>query len=153
MRSSVVPDLIDAMVAQFGALPALADVTVSDGYPLTNEPGTYMFVGVDDPESASRAASATATQEWPHATAHSRNEAGAVTLACESWNGDADQKAARDEVFRVAAEIQTALRASTTLEVPGVLWLSFTNLRLEQAQGAGGAGALLTFQIDFTARI
>ena len=65
----------------------------------------------------------------------------------------ADQKAARDEVFRVAAEIQTALRASTTLGVPGVLWLSFTNLRLEQAQGAGGAGALLTFQIDFTARI
>ena len=50
-------------------------------------------------------------------------------------------------------EIQTALRASTTLGVPGVLWLSFTNLRLEQAQGAGGAGALLTFQIDFTARI
>ena len=49
MRSSVVPDLIDAMVAQFGALPALADVTVSDGYPLTNEPGTYLFVGVDDP--------------------------------------------------------------------------------------------------------
>lgn len=153
MRSSVVPDLIDAMVAQFGALPALADVTVSDGYPLTNEQGSYLFVGVDDPESASRAASATATQEWPHATAHSRNEAGAVTLACESWNGDADQKAARDEVFRVAAEIQTALRASTTLGVPGVLWLSFTNLRLEQAQGAGGAGALLTFQIDFTARI
>lgn len=56
-------------------------------------------------------------------------------------------------VFRVAAEIQTALRASTTLGVPGVLWLSFTSLRLEQAQGAGGAGALLTFQIDFTARI
>ena len=73
--------------------------------------------------------------------------------ARESWNGDADQKAARDEVLRVAAEIQTALRASTTLGVPGVLWLSFTNLRLEQAQGAGGAGALLTFQIDFTARI
>ena len=87
------PDLIDAMVAQFAALPELADVTVSDGYPLTNEPGTYLFVGVDDPESATRAASATATQEWPHATAHSRNEAGAVTLACESWNGDADQKA------------------------------------------------------------
>ena len=38
-------DLIDAMVADFATLPALADVTVCDGPPRVNDPGAYLFVG------------------------------------------------------------------------------------------------------------
>lgn len=152
MRTSVIPDLIDAMVADFASL--LGDeVTVSDGYPVTNNPGTYLFVGVDDPTDRTPATSATATQDWPLATPTGRSEEGDVTLAAESWNGEADQKRARDEVFGVAGAIQNRLRESKTLGVPGVLWLSFTDLRLEQAQSPAGAAALLTFRIQFKARL
>ena len=152
MRTSIIPDLIDAMVADFAGL--LGDeVTVSDGYPVTNNPGTYLFVGVDDPTDRTPATSATATQDWPLATPTGRHEEGDVTLAAESWNGEADQKRARDEVFGVAGAIQNRLRESKTLGVPGVLWLSFTNLRLEQAQAEAGAGARLVFQVHFEARI
>jgi hypothetical protein len=34
-----------------------------------------------------------------------------------------------------------------------VLWTSYANHRLEQAQTSAGAAALLTFRIAFTARI
>jgi len=151
-RTSVVPDLIDAMVSDFGALPALADVTVSDGLALTNEIGTYLWVGVDDPDGM-KTASADADQAWPHATAQARNEEGGITLSVESITGDGNPKDVRDEVYRVAGAIQTRLRESKTLGVPGVLWLSFANHRLEQGQTRDGAVALLTFRITFTARI
>ena len=152
MTTSRIPALIDAMVSDFVALAELADVVVSDGLALTNEPGTYLWVGVDDPDGL-RVPSADAEQEWPHATAQSRNETGSVTLACESTNGEADTKAARDEVFRVAGVIQDRVRTSKTLGVPGVLWLNVSGLRLEQAQTRDGAAALLTFRINFQARI
>lgn len=151
-RTSVVPDLIDAMVSDFGALPALADVTVSDGLALTNEIGTYLWVGVDDPDGM-KTASADADQTWPHATAQARNEEGGITLSVQSITGDGNPKDVRDEVYRVAGAIQTRLRESKTLGVPGVLWLSFANHRLDQWQTRDGAVALLTFRITFTARI
>lgn len=151
MRTSVIPDLVDAMVAQF--TPLLGDyVTVSDGLPLTNNPGTYLFVGVDDPDGT-RTASADSEQSWPHATAVGRNEEGAVTLAAESYDGAGDAKAARDQVFAVAGALQDYVRTSKTLGVPGVLWLNFSSLRLEQAQAPTGAFALLTFRINFQARL
>ena len=151
-RTSVIPDLIDAMVSNFAALPDLSDVEVSDGLSLTNEPGTYLFVGVDDPEGL-KVSSADADQTWPHATAQARNEDGAITLAVESINGDGTAKDARDEVYRVAGAIQDRLRATPTLGVSGVLWTSFANHRLEQGQTRDGASALLTFRITFTARL
>lgn len=151
-RTSVVPDLIDAMVSDFAALSDLSGVEVSDGLSLTNEPGTYLYVGVDDPEGL-KVSAADADQTWPHATAQARNEEGSITLAVESINGDGAAKDARDEVYRVAGAIQDRLCATPTLGVPGVLWTSFANHRLEQAQSSEGASALITFRITFTARI
>lgn len=152
MSSSVIPALIDAMVADFGALPALSGVEVWDGLPMTNAPGTYLFIGVDDPD-VTKVSAADAEQEWPHATAQSRNEDGAITLACESIDGSGDLKACRDEVFRVVGVVLDRVRTTKTLGVPGVLWLNSTGLRLEQGQGDAGASALLTFRITYTARI
>ena len=151
-RTSVIPDLIDVMVSDFAALSGMEAVQVSDGLPLSNEPGTYLFVGVDDPDGM-RTTSADSEQSWPHATAHSRSEEGAITLAVESRDGEGTAKTVRDEVYRVAGLIQDRLRASKTLGVPGVLWLSFSTHRLEQAQTMDGATALLTFRVTFTARI
>lgn len=151
-RTSVIPDLIDAMISDFAALTGMESVQVCDGLPLTNDPGTYLYVGVDDPDGM-KVASADAEQTWPHATAQARNEDGGITLACESIDGEGDIKACRDEVFRVVGLVQTRLRATPTLGVTGVLWTSYANHRLEQAQTSAGAAALLTFRISFSARI
>ena len=151
-RTSVIPDLIDAMVADFAALTGMESVQVCDGLPLINDTGTYLYVGVDDPDGM-KVSSADADQTWPHATAHARNEDGGITLACESIDGEGDLKACRDEAFRVAGLVQDRLRATPTLGVTGVLWTSYANHRLEQAQTSAGAAALLTFRIAFTARI
>ena len=56
-------------------------------------------------------------------------------------------------MFGVAGALQDYVRTSKTLDVLGVLWLNFTSLRLEQAQASGGAFALLTFRINFQARL
>lgn len=150
--TSLIPDLIDAMVSDFAALTGMASVTVCDGLPLVNDDGTFLYVGVDDPDGM-RVTAADAEQSWPHATAQARNEEGAVTLACESLDGAGDLKACRDEVFRVAGLVQDRLRMSKTLGVPGVMWLNCTSLRLEQAQTGDGASALLTFRVNYQARI
>ena len=152
MTTSRIPALIDAMLADFPTLVGLGSVTVCDGLPLTNETGTYLYVGVDDPDGL-RVAAADAEQSWPHAVAQGRDEEGGVTLACESIDGGGDLKACRDEVFRVVGLVQDRLRASKTLDVPGVLWLNATQLRFEQAQTSVGAAALLTFRVNYQARI
>lgn len=150
-RTSVVPDLIDTMVADFAA--RLPGVIVSDGYSGLNEPGTALYVGVDDPASTSPANAATSSQDWPLLTGRSRDETGEVTLAVEALDGSGDAKAARDGVFAVAGVVQDRLRESITLEVPGVLWLGYTSQTLNQAQTPDGAVALLRFTIAFKARI
>lgn len=152
MRTSVIPDLIDAMVTGFAALTGMEDVSVSDGLPLSNNEGTYLYVGVSDP-NATQTAAARSTQTWPLATFTAREETGDITLAVESIDGGGDIKAVRDEVFRVAGLIQDHLRTSKTLGVAGVLWLSYSDSDLDQAQAPAGAAAMLTFKIHYTARI
>lgn len=145
-------DLIDAMVADFAALPALADVTVTDGQPRTNNPGAYLFVGVDDPDSSS-SDGATGTQTWPLHGNVSREDDGQILLAAFADNGDGEMKAARDAVDLVLEAVQDRVRANPTLSVPGVLWLSFSEYRYRPKQYDSGAGVLLFFRINFKARI
>ncbi len=142
-------DLIDAMVADFAALPALADVTVCDGMPLTNDPGTYLFVGIDDLDAAS-SDGASGVQSWPLATHTQREDAGDVLLAAYADNGEGGMKAARDAATAVLDAVQARVRANQTLGVAGVLWLSFSDYRY-RALDVGAA--LLLFRIHFTARI
>jgi hypothetical protein len=68
MATSVVFDLVGALVTQLGA--ALS-VNVHDGYGLTDDPGDYLMVGVEDPDG-DRATSAEGRQDW----------AGTATPAC-----------------------------------------------------------------------
>ena len=148
----VVPALIDALVD--AATTALPDVLVLDGMGATDEPGDYLMVGVDDPDTEGDAFAADSQQRWAHANGSARDESGQVTCAAFSWNGDGDQKAARDAAYASVEALAAACRATPDLGVSSLLWTDFgTDARLTQMQGDSGAAALVVFQIAFRARI
>lgn len=152
MATSVIPALIDALVAQ--STTALPSVKVYDGLAVTNDPGDFLMVGVEDPDLESAASSATAEQSWAHSTGTSRDESGEITCAALSWNGDGNLKTARDGVFAITAAVENLLRNDPDLGVAGLLWTSFgSTVELSQGQGDMGADALVVFKVAFRARI
>lgn len=152
MTTSVVPQLIDALVAAASA--AISDATVIDGLGVTENPGGYLMIGVDDPDSDGGVFAAESQQGWANANHIRRDEAGEVTCAAYSWSGDGDQKAARDAVYELAGTLAGLCRENPSMGVPELLWTDYgTRSNLTQFQGDWGAAALLVFSIAFRARI
>lgn len=155
MVTSVIPTLIDAIVA--AARAALPATQVYDGYAVTQDPGDFLMVGVNDPDAGDDAFSAESEQEWAHAIGGVRDERGDVTCVALSWNGDGNAKTARDRAFAIVAGVEGAVRpagAPGTLSVPGVLWLAYgTQTQLLQQQGDSGAVAKVIFTVNFRARV
>lgn len=157
MATSVVPDLIDALLAlaRSGAVAIVPDSNVFDGVGVTQDPGNFLMVGVEDPDMEGMAFAADARQEWSGVgTGAPRDEEGDVTCVAVAWNGDGDAKAARDAAYAIAAALEDALRANPSLGVSSLLWTGFgSSSQLSQAQGEGGASSILIFRIHFRARI
>lgn len=153
MATSVIPDLIDALVA--AATTALPSVNVTDGIGVTDDPGDFLMIGVEDPDIEGAAFSADTRQDWAAVgTGAPRDESGEITCVALSWNGDGNAKAARDGAYAITAEVEDLLRADPDLGVSALLWTGFgSSSQLSQAQGDGGASALLVFRINFRARI
>jgi hypothetical protein len=152
--TTAIPALIDALVAQ--ANTSLADnILVLDGFGVTADPAEqYLFIGVDDVDSMDQAFSASAAQEWAHANYTARDEEGYVVCAAGAWNGDGDQKAARDDAFAIVNAMETALRANPSLGVSTLLWTSVgTRIALSQNQSESGASAVVVFNVTYRARI
>jgi hypothetical protein len=155
MAVSVIPALIDALVT--AATDALPGVQVYDGFGVSDDPGDFLMVGVDDPDSTDKASSGSSEQDW-HGTGveADRDEIGDITCVALSWNGDGPQgqKAARDGAFTIAEAVSTLCRANPSLGVPAVLWTSYgTSTDLQQSQDGTGAMALLVFRVHFEALI
>lgn len=152
MSTSAIPAVIDALFAASTA--ALTDVTVSDGFGVSGEPGDYLMVGVDDPDSRRRTPSADSAQDWAEIGHRGRSEQGEVTCSAASWNGDSDQKVARDAAFAIVAAVENLCRADPTLGVATLLWTSVgTSIELQQEQGDYGARSVVIFRVAFRARI
>jgi hypothetical protein len=156
MATSVVPALIDALLAQ--ARVNLPAILVFDGaYAATDEPGDYLMVGVDDPESTGPTAADTAQEVANMGTPRDRDESGSVQCAALSWNGEWDQKAARDAVYATFAQVEDLLRADPSLGLQAggylVAGIGRTTKLSQGPFSENGLGALLTFSIDFRARI
>ena len=152
MTTSVVFDLIDVLVSRF--TDALS-VNVLDGYGLTDDPGDFLMVGVEDPDS-DRAVSAEAKQEWAGLGAKTRYEEGTVTCIALSWNGDADLKAARAACKATTAAVENNLRADPNLGgvVPGLNWTGYgVRTELIQLQASDGACVMCVFDVAFKARL
>lgn len=157
MATSAVPDVIDALVS--GVTTALADEAayVSDGYAVTDDPGDFLMIGVEEPAIAAAAFSASSEQTMATmGTGRARDEEGTVTCAAYSWNGDGNQKTARDAVFSYVAAVETLLRTTPGLGVTGyslVVAEMGSAQRLMQNKDTNGADALVIFTVRFRARL
>jgi hypothetical protein len=154
MATSVIPALIDALVAAAkAALPPQGIVTL-DGFGVTEFVGNYLMIGVDDPYRPDASTSATSQQSWAHANYTTRDEEGHITCAALSYSGDAVAKTARDSAYATTVAVENLLRANPTLGLPTLLWTSYgTNTSLEQSQDEDGSWALIVFDVYFRARI
>ena len=153
MSTSAVPSIIDALVT--AARAALTDVAVYDGYGVSDDPGDFLMIGVEDVDGQDQARSADSSQTWAGTGIGApRDESGEITCAALSWNGDADQKAARDGAYAITAAVENLLRENPALGLPTVLWTGYgSSTQLTQDQSDGGAMALVVFRIAFRARI
>lgn len=156
MAVSALPALIDALVA--AATSALPAVVVCDGLPVAGDPGDYLLVGVDDPDTSTFAVAAdTAQTPATLGTARSRDEEGDLFCVAESWNGAADAKAARDAAYATAEAVALLVRQRTTppFGVASLVTVEFAqgSQQLEQGQFDRGAVARVHFTIHFRARL
>lgn len=154
MATSAIPAVIDALLEQ--ATATLPAILVLDGYGVTDDPGDFLMVGVDDPDSEVAANSADSQQSRANVgQSGDRTEDGEITCAALSWNGaagDVGAKAARDGVFAITSALEGLLRASPDLGLGPTIWTNFgTQLELYQQQGEGGSSALVVFRIGFHA--
>lgn len=156
MAGSAVPLVIDALVAKAQAIP---DVTASDGLNVDQNYGSYLMIGVEDPDSTDMQFSAETSEDFAStgAGAHSRDEEGDIVCAAWAWNGlhgSEGSKAARDAAYAILDALALAIREDISLGVPQLLWASpRTSTRLSQLQSSEGSGALLVFRINFHARL
>lgn len=157
MATTALFDIIDALFD--AATAALPDVKVFDGFQLTNDPGPdILMIGVDDGQSTAAASSVDATQEQATAgTPRSRNDKGSINCWALSWTGNASPKDARDSVQAILAAVENMLRVDPQLGIPRpngqVLVIQVNNIKLMQDQEGSGAEALVTFTVDYEARI
>jgi hypothetical protein len=151
-RTSAIPDLIDALIAEAKGSLSLPAVIVTDGVDIPNDPGFRFMVGVSDPDSPNPQPSAQADQDWANATPQSRWETGFVSCAVYGWSGNT-AKEIRDEVFRIAGVIQTLLRGNIPQAVAGMAWTSYGDQNFEQWLDTQGNHALLMFRVNFKARL
>jgi hypothetical protein len=150
--TSVVFDLVGVLVTRF---ESALSVNVFDGYGLTDDPGDYLMVGVEDPDS-DRATSSEAKQEWAGLGARTRYEEGTVTCIAMSWNGDGDLSAARAACKATTAAVEANLRSDPNLGavVPGLTWTGYgTRTELIQLQATDGACVMCVFDVAFKARL
>lgn len=154
MAVTQIGNVIDAVIA--AAEPVVPEgCLVIDGLGVTADPvDNALFVGIDDPDAANGSFAADAKQDWANANYTARNEEGFILCAASAWNGDADQKAARDSALAITSSVENALRANPSLGLSNLLWTSVGGrIALTQNQSQGGAHAVVLFRINYRARI
>lgn len=150
--TTAVPGTIDALVALFAG--ALDPDAVIDGPGLSDyEPGSYVLVGVDDPDGEALISAADAEQSWAWLGHAARDEKFTIPCAAVCIDGDDDQKAARDGAYAVLATIVDALTTDPSLG--GLLLYSAGVIghQLQQAQVEHGALAIVQFRVECRARL
>lgn len=151
MAVSVFPALVDALVAQ--ATTALPNVLVLDGEGNTDDPGDFLMIGTNSADGEGMVASGSSRQE-KRATGPIFEETGEVNCLALSWNGDGNQKAARDAAFTIAEAVSTLCRTNTNLGVANIVWTRYgAQTTPLQIQSDDGALCIVEFTVAYQARI
>ena len=151
MATSVTPTLIDALVT--AATAALTTTVVTDGKGVMDNPGTYLMVGVDDPDADSLTDGAESRMTWAGMGNRARDQEGDLWLVAGAVSGDT-AKAARDAAYVVMAAVETVARNDPTIS--GVIttgWTYVSSERLQQAASKRGFRARVAFQLHYKTRL
>lgn len=142
--ASRIPELIDALVAQLGADPELAEVAVVDG-PEVSEVVTpdWLIVGWSGDEDNFQAAQTTGG--WA-SLATGREEQLDLTVAAIATRGDTEVRAARMRVYEIGARLEALLYADPSLGLPS-LEVAIEASQLIQDQTDQGAQARLLLTV------
>jgi hypothetical protein len=155
VATSIVPALIGAVFTQ--ATAALPDVLVYHGFGVSDDPGDFLMIGVDDPY-ADGPANSVITKQAPitAGTSRPRDERGDLWCTALSWNGNGDSEAALDAVAAIVAAVENMLRADPKLGITssGRLVIEIgEGSRWNHNQGPDGALWFVSFPLAFVARI
>lgn len=155
MGTSANPLVIDALVER--ATAALPDALVVDGWAVTDSPAPLLLsIGLADTDEAQTGTLSASSQTMAVAgTDRARDQEGTVTCLALAWNGDGDQKVARDAAYGLVAAVEDLLRDDPTLGVaaPGRSVCQLADEALTQRQHADGVDALVIFTVHFRVRI
>ena len=123
-------------------------LTVSDGYPVDQEPDIFCVGG-------STQLTEDGGQDWADLGARHIYEEYEVELIVSCWRGGVNQKLARDAAFNLWNQFETAWRADISLGT-AVIFSSIVKFSLEQttiADAAQGRTATITAHVRCKARI
>lgn len=153
MTASIVPALIDTLIARCEAAPALADVTVHDYWAAQVDLGDSLFIGCDDPYNRSASTAGGGDQQWATFGARSRDGEESVTCAAVGWDTAGDMQVARDKVYAQLDVVQGLLDADPRLGLQGVIkaWVGDSYYR--PLIDSTGATCLLVFEVRATVRL
>ena len=159
MGTSPIPNIVNAMLDGLPAAFTAAGITVEvyDGFGTSNDPGNFVMIGVDDPDSATGRV-AHGVQTYPLANGRSRNEEGRITSAAVAWVGDPDgMRQARTDVFAITSVIENWLRsqgAPPVFGLPNALEIGFGDtIDYMQDSLSGGVVATVIFAVKYKVRI
>ncbi|MGP4088550.1 hypothetical protein [Streptomyces sp. KR55] len=158
MATSRIPAAIDALVARWTALPALAGVLVLDGPTTTDLTKVQDLVYVGWQPNAENGIAVEMQQDFAHIGGYTRDERFDILCFAESWTGDFDIKARRTRSFELFAACENDLRASGANPAApnlggAVLFSGITQASLFQQQTDKGAQVGVAFRVSCTARI
>lgn len=152
---SKVPALIDWLVAAFTAIGASSDppFVVYDGPVISDAADKLiLWVGLEEPNSASPEVAATFNQARADMGGATRTEQPEIRCAVEAWGGTGDLATVRVQAFAILAAVENYVRSDNTmfggnaqLANPGV-----TGGSLIQDNTQEGAVARVTFAIIFS---
>ncbi len=155
VRTTVVPAVIDWLVATFQASPLLAGVTVYDG-PVTTgaAPQQVLWIGMQDPDAIAAPICAESQQAWVGVGARQRDEFLTIHCVAEAWAGTTDVKTIRDQAYGIVAAVEQILQADPTLG-GNVLFTDNTmpQRQLRQNNTENGQLARVYFTVKAKARI
>lgn len=148
---SALDNVLTALVTTFTTAPALSEVAVFDGPPVTRDSlSDLVLVGHDGAPDSD--AVATVEQSWVDMACTRREEFGEVPCVVLHQGGDTDMGAARTRAFVLLAACESALLGDMTL---GGLVSSaqFARGIARQYQNSRGAAVVAPFVVTYRASV
>lgn len=166
--TDLIPDVIDYLVAQCQANPALGGasppVTIIDGPTAGGEPlatGLQLWIGFDSVTSAPEAGHASQRFAFLGASGNVRDEPDAsIPCTAQAWSGDTSPHPARLLCKALVGAVEVMLRGAPSTGGPGdssmgglVQWSQVLDTAWTQRQDGNGYSAACVFHVGFYARL